>query len=180
MLIWAINNSDCLYFRNKYAEYNTEKIILSASQLAETVGLLWAVVTAQNAICIWPESCQQALSKLMQSCQGIRNHLVVIPGLKKLILNRYLSPLDSLSDFFPCVCPCYAIDLFTVLCLIFMLHAKFQHHFLPVIYTEIIFPPIFVSRNYHHPFTAGIHRDACQALTLILFLLPKSYHSYIP
>lgn len=39
---------------------------------------------------------------------------------------------------------------------------------------------MFVSRNYHHPFTTGIHRDACQALTLILFLLPKSYHSYIP
>lgn len=119
MLIWAINNSVCLYFRNKYAEYNTEKLILYVSQLAETVSLLWAVLTAQNTICIW-QSCQQALSEFMQSWQGRRNHFGCSSWFKMFILNLYLSALDSLSGFFPCVCPCYTTDLLPVLCLIFM------------------------------------------------------------
>jgi len=155
MLIRAINNSDCLYFRNKYAEYNTEKIILSASQLAETVGLLWAVVTAQNAICIWPESCQQALSKLMQSCQGIRNHLVVIPGLK--------------SSFWIAICQLWIPSLTSFLV------------FVPaMLLISLLFSALFLCYmpNFSIIFTSDIYRDNFSSNVCLKELPSSFYHRH--
>lgn len=133
--------------------------------------------------------------KFVQSCQEIRNcllHLVVLPGLK------------TFDSFWICIClACFPLDsgnpsssLVPVLDTVWMhrlkwalscslpyFYAACQNPLsvLAVLYIEIILSPIFlcsISRNYHHPFAAVIHWDACWVLTPILFMLPKSCHSY--